>query len=67
VSAAAANPQLDEDDLGELLDAWLKRGSVVSAVCHGAWCVITAFFFASLWMRPERDWRLEFMSPRETA
>ncbi|HUE71195.1 MAG TPA: hypothetical protein VMP01_09950 [Pirellulaceae bacterium] len=63
LSAVAVNPQLDEDDLDKFMDAWLKRGAIASAACHGLWALATAAFFASLWLRPPPDWRDEFLMP----
>lgn len=65
-AAVAANPQLDEDDVNKLLDGWLKQATVISIVCQAVWSLATAMFFVSLWMRPERDWRKQYLEPGKT-
>lgn len=55
-----ANPLMDEDGIDKLLDPWLLRATYVSLACHGLWIVLTAALLASLWMRPEPEWRENF-------
>lgn len=63
MDAAAANPQLDDADFDKLLDPWLRQASIVSAACHAVWALLTAGLFLSLWMRPQADWRADFLNP----
>ena len=62
VSNLAANPQWDDADFDKLFDPWLRQATVVSAVCHGVWVLLTASLFAALWMRAAPDWREELSS-----
>lgn len=62
-TAAAANPQLAEDDIDALLKPWILRASLVSTACHAAWALLTATLFMSLWLRPQRDWPADFIQP----
>jgi hypothetical protein len=56
ISEAAANPQLDDDAIDQLLTPWMKRGTLISTSCHVIWVALTAVFFASLRKRGEQDW-----------
>ena len=56
ISAAAANPQLDDDGVDQLLTPWMQRGTLLSTSCHVLWVLLTAAFFASLRKRAEQDW-----------
>ncbi|MDA1049054.1 MAG: hypothetical protein O3C40_01055 [Planctomycetota bacterium] len=55
VTEAAAAPQLDDAGIDQILDPWMKRGSLVSAVCHVVWVIVTAVLFASLRSRSGYD------------
>jgi hypothetical protein len=63
LDAAAANPQLDDADFDKLLDPWLWQASIASAACHAVWALLTAGMFLALWLRPQADWRADFLNP----
>ena len=54
ITEAAANPQLDDAGINQLLDPWMKRGSLISASCHLVWVIGTAAFFVSVRQRSKQ-------------
>lgn len=54
INETEVNPLLDDDGVDQVLDPWMRRASLISAVSHGVWAILTAVFFSGIRGRTQR-------------